>query len=839
MSNALYVAELDRLTQSSARRGLDYRLSACAAQIGTWKWEIDLDRMTICPIMAQLLGLPMECDSLAIPDWEAMIFSEDLAFVHQHLDRIVQNRGTFKFAFRIWPAIGGMKWLTMQGAALLNDAGELVSYNGVAIDITEIKAVEEALKESEERFRVLAEMSPMSICVACNGAFVYANQAAADIFSDGKAESIIGHSPFSFFKEKHHHLITSRIKDILNAGSAPWIELQLERKDGKILWLQWSSKKISWNGKQAIQVVARDISREKEAQEKIRLLNERINLALESSDEAIWDLDLQTNVYTFSGGLQSIFSWSDEPKVERIGKVDWKHVIHPDDFERIRHAFSSYIAGDVPHYRCEFRLHARDGTWRWVYSRGVIVARDELGKPLAMTGIVTDINAKKENENLTWRHANLDALSGLPNRRLFHERLELELLKASRAKRPFALLFIDLDRFKEVNDWLGHEAGDQVLIDAAHRIRTCVRQTDTVSRLGGDEFTVILSDLTEDSHVETVCQKILEKLSEPFRLGTEIAYISASVGVAMHPMDAASADDLIRKADQAMYAAKKGGKQQFRYFMTEMDEIAHRRLQIANKLRHAIRNNELTVCYQPIVELHGGQVVKAEALLRWTHPKLGAIAPSIFIPIAEEAGLIGTLGDWVLEQVASHTKRWNEMTGKTVQISVNQSPLQLESKGIGPDCLQTLVQAGAIDGNIVVEITEGVLLRQSEQIREKLFYYRDAGIQVALDDFGTGYSSLAYLQKLDIDYLKIDKSFVSDITTNHANRAIAKAIISMAHELGLKVIAEGIETPAQMECLTKAECDFGQGYLFSPAVPLAEFESILLQGSNIGSRPLH
>jgi diguanylate cyclase (GGDEF)-like protein/PAS domain S-box-containing protein len=821
-------SENKQFARAGNEQGVDYRLSVDAAQIGIWKRELNAGRILISPVMAKILELPPEQDCVNMADWETMIFEDDLPIVHQRISQFPRSGGTFRSEFRVKVGNGRMKWLSIRGATAFDDAGNAVGINGMAIDITDIKVAEEALKESEERFRILAEISPISICVACEGIFVYANQTAADIFADGRVESVVGHSPFSFFHEKHRPLIASRIEQILGSGGAPWIELQLERHDGKVLWLQWTSKKISWNGQPALQVVARDITEEKEAQEKIRVLNERINLALESYDEAVWDVDLQTSTYTFTGGLQNIFSWANEFGSQRIGQVEWENVIHPDDFVRIQHAFRSYLAGEAAHYRCEFRLHARDGTWRWVYSRGVIVARDEQRKPLAMTGIVTDITARKENENLTWRHAHLDALTGLPNRRFFHERLELELLKARRTNRSFALLFVDLDRFKQVNDWLGHDAGDQVLIEASHRIQACVRQTDTVSRIGGDEFTIILSELAENSHVEAVCQKILVKMSEPFRIGAESAYISASVGVTLYPLDASSADDLIRKADQAMYAAKKGGKHQFKYFMSEMDEIAHRRLQVANELRHALRNNELAVYYQPVVELGAGQIEKAEALVRWTHPRFGVIAPSTFIPLAEEIGLIGELGDWVLEQVVHHTKRWEKEIGRIVQISVNQSPLQFESYGKGEDRLQSLVQAGALDGNIVIEITEGTLLRESMQVREKLIYYRDAGIQVALDDFGTGYSSMAYLQKLDIDYLKIDQSFVSDIITNHANRAIAKAIISMAHELGLKVIAEGIETTEQMACLTQAGCDFGQGYLFSPPVPLEEFENILL-----------
>ncbi len=417
-----------------------------------------------------------------------------------------------------------------------------------------------------------------------------------------------------------------------------------------------------------------------------------------------------------------------------------------------------------------------------------------------MTGTMSDISARKEADEKIWHHANFDALTGLPNRRLFRDRLDQEVLKAARSGFQVALLFIDLDRFKQVNDLLGHDAGDLLLAQCANRIKGCVRDSDTVARLGGDEFTVILTALESPTRIEHVCQKILQTLESPFPIGKEIAYMSGSIGVTIYPNDATTSEELIRKADQAMYAAKNAGKNQFSYFTYAMDENAHLRLRLGSELRGALPAGQFEVYYQPVLDLARGGLSKAEALLRWHHPRLGVMEPASFIPLAEETGLINQIGSWVFKQAASCSRLWSARLGEGFQVSVNKSPIQFLSHNDDADWLQHL----------------------------KLLDYRDAGIQVAIDDFGTGYSSMAYLKKFDIDYLKIDQSFVREIATDEGSRTIAESIIVMAHKLGLKVIAEGVETEEQLAILVQAGCDYGQGFLFSAALPAAAFEELLL-----------
>jgi len=444
--------------------------------------------------------------------------------------------------------------------------------------------------------------------------------------------------------------------------------------------------------------------------------------------------------------------------------------------------------------------------------------------------LFSDITKKKENEELIWTQANFDPLTGLPNRRMFHDRLQQEIRKAQRTNLPLALMFLDLDRFKEVNDTLGHGMGDLLLKEAAQRLCHCVRETDTVARLGGDEFIVILNELDKLDSIERVAQDILQKLAVPYRLEENIIYVSASIGITLFPEDAIEIDALLKNADQAMYAAKNAGRNRFSYFTPSMQEAAQIRMHLTNDLRGALAGNQLMIYYQPIVDLSSGAIQKAEALIRWQHPTKGLISPAEFIPIAEDTGLIVDIGDWVFHQAAQQVAQWRAEYHAEFQISINKSPVQFHRN---PDThhhvswLNYLLQLGLSGQSIVVEITEGLLLDASDAVTEQLLSFRDANIQVSLDDFGTGYSSLSYLKKFDIDYLKIDQSFIRNLTADSDDMALCEAIIVMAHKLGIKVIAEGVETAEQRDLLVTANCDYGQGYLFSRPVPAQEFEKLL------------
>jgi len=442
--------------------------------------------------------------------------------------------------------------------------------------------------------------------------------------------------------------------------------------------------------------------------------------------------------------------------------------------------------------------------------------------------LFTDISVKKQSEELIWQQANFDPLTGLPNRSMFQDRYYQEIKKSHRTGLPLALLFIDLDHFKEINDTLGHSMGDILLQETSQRLTACVRESDTVARFGGDEFTVILGELDDPGTIARTSQDILQKLSEPFHLDHEIIYISASIGIAMYPDDATNIEDLLSNADQAMYQAKDAGRNRFCFFTQTMQKAAQARMWIANELRDALGKRQFWVAYQPIVELATGNIHKAEALIRWQHPSRGLISPAEFIPIAESTGLIVDIGEWIFREAANQVKHWREMGHPNLQISVNKSPVQFYRSDIGRSSWIDYTQSiGLPIQSIVIEITEGLLLDASTTVTDRLLEFRNAGIQVSLDDFGTGYSSLSYLKKFDIDYLKIDQSFVKNLTPDSNDMALCEAIIVMAHKLGIKVIAEGIETAEQKNLLTVAGCDYGQGYLWSKPVPSREFEKLL------------
>ena len=447
---------------------------------------------------------------------------------------------------------------------------------------------------------------------------------------------------------------------------------------------------------------------------------------------------------------------------------------------------------------------------------------------IGYVAIFSDISERKQNEELIWKQANYDPLTDLPNRRMFRDRLEQEIKNAHRAGTLLALLFIDLDLFKEVNDTLGHGVGDLLLQEASRRIGVCVRESDTVARLGGDEFMVILSQLPDTSPIEKIAQNIIVALAEPYCLGNETAYVSASIGITIYPSDALEAEQLVRNADQAMYVSKNEGRNRFSYFTRSLQEAAQTRLKLINDLRGALLANQFKIFFQPIVDLSTGRIYKAEALLRWEHPKRGMVSPMEFIPLAEETGLIIEIGNWVFKESARWAKRWVALCQEDFQISVNVSPIQFRDEGNHIDAWLTyLVELGLSGKNIVVEITEGLLLNADFGVIDNLLKFRDADIQVAIDDFGTGYSSLSYLKKFHIDYLKIDQSFTRNLETDPSDMALSEAIIVMAHKLGLQVIAEGVETLGQQNLLATAGCDYAQGYLFYKPMPAEELEVLL------------
>lgn len=464
-----------------------------------------------------------------------------------------------------------------------------------------------------------------------------------------------------------------------------------------------------------------------------------------------------------------------------------------------------------------------EGVYEYIFTP----VTNPVGKVEAVAGTARDITARKAAAEEVWRNANYDLLTGLPNRRLFHDRLEQEVKHAERTGMSIALLFIDLDRFKDANDRLGHDAGDLLLRQAAERIRACIRQKDTVARLGGDEFTVILTDIDATDQVRTVAEKILATLARPFSITQEIVHISGSIGIAQYPQDANTPDRLIRNADQAMYAAKSGGRNRYAFYTDELKSATRARSRLIADLRNAMQQAQFVVYYQPIVDLSDGRIRKAEALLRWLHPQIGLILPGEFLGLAEETGMMSDIGNWVFGEAASHAQEWQTMLGQPFQVSVNMSPPQLAAAAHSMRWDAYRKQIGLASDSISIEIAESMLLDVAGEAADSLAELRHAGIALSIDNFGAGYSSMTYLRNVDADYLKIDHSFVQQTAADKQGRTIAETIIVMAHKLGLKVVAEGVETSEQRDWLTEAGCDYAQGFLFGRPLPVPEFTRLL------------
>ena len=829
---AVLVETTDRVLAEASLRESERQLSAIFvhAQVGLSLISLEGNFLRVNDELCKMLDRPR--DLLLRSSVMEVTYEGDVDKTMQAVSALIATGKPQRLDKRYVRPDGEFVWANSSVSRLESGPGPTFTVLAVTVDLTARKLAQDALADSEAKFRALAEASSALIWLL--------DEEGSAIYINPRHQVLLGIPPEQLLGYRWSFIVhpDDRAEAMQDMREAVTTRLPTQRRvrirfmDGEWHWMEaHASPWFTADGEYAGHVgIALDIDDAVRAQEELHVSNERLKLAIDGSGDGIWDWDLENRHIMYSPRAMEILCLKKPEQDDPFQAID-RHV-HTDDVGLLRSELHACINGTRPAFRVEYRVRTHDRAWRWVQARATVVARNShTNLPQRMTGTITDISEKRRSEQIVWEHANFDLLTGLPNRRLFRDRLDHEIRKARRTGLPLALLFIDLDRFKEANDLLGHTIGDEVLVEAARRIRACVRQSDTVARLGGDEFTAVLTELDEATHVERVAEKINETLARPFMLGNEVVYLSASIGITLYPNDALDAENLIRNADQAMYVVKNQGRNHFSYFTPSMQREANERLHLINDLRHALARKQLRVHYQPIIDLASGQVVKAEALLRWQHPTRGMIEPVRFIGFAEEAGLISEIGDWVFRQAACCSRRWGQHTGAAFPVSINKSPVQFVSRVNEVNWPDYLKELGLTGSSVSVEITEGLLLDASPFVTAKLLQYHDAGIKVAIDDFGTGYSSIAYLKKFSVDYLKIDQSFVRDIAFDVSDRAIVRSIIAMAHELGLEVIAEGIETSEQKQFLMDGQCDFGQGFLFSKAVPADEFERLLCSGT--------
>lgn len=468
------------------------------------------------------------------------------------------------------------------------------------------------------------------------------------------------------------------------------------------------------------------------------------------------------------------------------------------------------------------------GTFAMYHERKAKPSEKHLGIIELFAQMASIAIEREQSTQLIWQQANFDALTKLPNRHMMQEHLQFALKNCQRNKHKMAVIFLDLDHFKDINDTLGHEFGDLLLRETAKRIQSSIRKNDTVARLGGDEFVILINELKSILGAERIIEQLLEALSQPYHLKNEVVHCTASIGITIYPDDATDIDTLLRNADQAMYGAKAIGRNNYHYFTDSMRESAVKRMSLINDLRKAVDKNEFFLLYQPIVDLRSQSLVKAEALIRWQHPIHGIVSPLDFIPLAEETGLIIEISDWLFKQVIHDITHWRANFSKNLQISINTSPRQYKDGDGNIASWLAFIKDEQIDPKAVAfEITENLLMDSQSELEEILTRVKRAGVELSIDDFGTGYSSFSYLREFQTNYVKIDKSFVQKMSRGSSDLALCEAIIVMAQKLNIKVIAEGIETEEQKQLLQNIGCDFGQGYLLSKPIIANEFEKLL------------
>lgn len=594
------------------------------------------------------------------------------------------------------------------------------------------------------------------------------------------------------------------------------------------VWLRRHDVPIEFLGRRATLILMHDATALHDAKRALHESERRYAMVAYGANDGLWEWDLVRNKMYLSPRWKAMLGCSEEEVGESPN--EWFVRIHPEDLERVQRRIDEHLKDGSSNFEVEYRMLHKDGAYRWILTRGLTV-RGQDGTSLLMAGSQSDITERRDAQEQLVRKAFYDPLTSLPNRALFMDRLHCAVERTRRSTHyQFAVLFIDLDRFKVVNDSLGHLVGDQLLVQIARRLEKGLRTVDTFARLGGDEFAIILDDIRSANDARFIANRIKKEFQRPFRIGEMTIHSSASIGIALSAEGYNSDEDLLREADMAMYRAKAKGKGRYQIFDAALLSSEINLLHLENDLRLAMEREEFRLHYQPIVELATRDVVAFEALLRWLHPRRGLVSPADFIPVAEETGLIVGIGSWVLDEACRQMREWAaefvERPG--LSVSVNLSSKQLANLGLGDHVTRALEATSLEASRLKLEITESVLVEDSQTTARLLGQFKQMGIEVLIDDFGTGYSSLSYLHSFPVDTLKIDRSFIAKMTADdRKNREIVRSTISLAHNLGLRVVAEGVETEEQAQLLTDFGCDFAQGWYFSKPVEAERVPELL------------
>lgn len=720
---------------------------------------------------------------------------------------------------------GGKRYFEFHlSTALLSQENVLLL---MAQEITERVRSQEELR----RFRMALDSSIDAVYLIDHQEmrFIDANETASETLGYSHAE-LLQLGPQDLKPDEGElERIHRRFDEVIQSESKTgMIETVHQRKDGSRLPVEVYLRAVQSEGRQLLVAVVRDITERLAAEEVLRESEERFRVAFNQAAVGLAHVAPDGRWMMVNNKLCEIIGYS---RAELLG-MSFQDITHPEDLVSDWALARRMIAGELDEKTREKRYRHKNGYYIWINLTSSMV-RDEDGNPKYYSTVVEDISRRKQIEEELLHLANHDALTSLPNRSLLLDRLGQALVFAGRSKGQVAVMLIDLDRFKNINDSLGHDVGDKIIVEIARRLSACVRAGDTIARLGGDEFVLIRPDVAREDAVATMAQQILEALARPMSIQGHEFYPTGSIGVSMYPKDGQDGQTLLKNADTAMYRAKDAGRNNFQFYAHEMNSRALDRLKLETGLRRALEREEFVLHYQPQMHIATGRVTGMEALLRWEPPGQGMIFPGDFIPIAEETGLIVPIGQWVLRRACEQKRQWHDAgLFPELRIAVNLSARQFKQQDIVKMVSQTLEETRCLPEWLELEITETVVMESPDAAAETLHKLSAMGVHLSIDDFGTGYSSLNYLKRFPIDALKIDKSFVRDISVDADDAAIAKAVIALAHSLKLLVIAEGVETVEQLDFLRAQDCDVMQGYYLGRPMPVEKFELFMREGKH-------
>jgi diguanylate cyclase (GGDEF)-like protein/PAS domain S-box-containing protein len=825
----LELAETMCVEETKAREGFEdelrhseerLRLATEAARMGVWDWNITKDELVWSDTCKALLGLPPDT-AASFQVLMDSVHPDDREPMQREINAAIQQKRDYTSEFRVLWADGSVHWLAASGHAFYDQTGRANRMTGVYVDIDKRKLAEQRLHLQAAALEAAANAI---VITDRKGTIHWTNRAFSDM-TGYAPEDAVGKNPRLLRSGTHDKAFYNHLWQTITAGKIWRGEVTNRRKNGTLYTEEMSITPVRTERGEITHFVGikQDITSRMHAAQELRDRESKLRLILESTAEAIYGIDLKGRCTFCNPACIRLLGYEHENDL--LGK-NMHDLIHhsgrdgtmlPQEKCRI---FRAFQGGQGVHVDDEV-LWKADGTsfpveyWSYPQRKGEGI----VGAVVAFTDITERRSAEERIRHLAY----YDALTGLPNRMLFQDRLVKALASARRRGEKVALLFLDLDQFKTINDSLGHSVGDLLLQEIAERLKKWAREQDTVTRLGGDEFVVVLNAVKEAADAAVAADRLMKAIAAACVVQEHSLTVTCSLGISVFPDHGTDGETLIKNADAAMYWAKGNGRNSFQFFTQDMNGRALERLTLENSLRLALENKELFLEYQPQVDLATGTIVGAEALLRWSHPELGLITPDKFIPIAENSGMIIPIGEWVLRTACTQARKWQDEGLPPLPMAVNVSAVQFRQERFLPAIRDILDETGLAPEFLELELTEGLLLSTTDVMLSALQQLKDMGLKMSIDDFGTGYSSLSYLRDFPVYKLKIDRSFVKAMTVNPDDAAITTTIISMAKTLNLKVIAEGVETEEQMAFLQAHNCDEAQGYYFAKPLAAGDF----------------